>query len=256
MSRKGHGWLESHRLAAGFVLKAFKKVANKEKTNMSTIKRLLIIILSPICAFFLLVIIFGVSEELKQKKLPQPTNQAEIVNTTEEPKEPAVAKGDAGLSQTEKKQIFHEILESENRAVNEAQANYPVPYYENLEIGQSYRLSAQTPLMPELNPQDPIAAIAQIKDIPAETSIKILKTVNKQRTPWYQVEVAGFGQGWINSHALIGQFQAEETTQFDRQFELEEELIEQYNQEIIQKHGLSENELYKIIVEGVENNWP
>ncbi len=79
-----------------------------------------------------------------------------------------------------------------------------------LENGQAYIVSKQTPLMPFLNPADPIAAIQQMKQIPIGGVFKVLETAKNGNTPWYKViafdqRKQQIGTGWINSTALLGQ---------------------------------------------------
>ncbi len=79
-----------------------------------------------------------------------------------------------------------------------------------LQIGKNYRLSKDTPLMPELNPSDPITALGRAKKVLAGGVVKIISVTKKRNTPWYYV---GFKNGstgevevgWINSIALMGQ---------------------------------------------------
>lgn len=82
--------------------------------------------------------------------------------------------------------------------------------YHSLETGKTYSVSKTTPLMPELNPFDPIAAINKMKELAPESRIEILSVKSKSNTTWY--EVIAFdksdklvGSGWVNSTALIGQ---------------------------------------------------
>ncbi|TSA34534.1 MAG: hypothetical protein D4R64_11695 [Porphyromonadaceae bacterium] len=79
-----------------------------------------------------------------------------------------------------------------------------------LEIGQSYVVSKQTPLMPSHSPADPISALEQMKDIPQGGGFKVLEVYKGKTNPWYRVTAfnqnnEGIGTGWINSTALIGQ---------------------------------------------------
>jgi hypothetical protein len=79
-----------------------------------------------------------------------------------------------------------------------------------LEVGQTYILSKQTPLMPSHSPADPIAALQQMKQIPKGGVFKVLETVKKKGNPWYKVVALDqrkkrIGTGWINSTALLGQ---------------------------------------------------
>lgn len=79
-----------------------------------------------------------------------------------------------------------------------------------LEVGQTYILSKQTPLMPSHSPADPIAALQKMKQIPKGGVFKVLETVKKRGNPWYKVVALDqrkkrIGTGWINSTALLGQ---------------------------------------------------
>ena len=60
---------------------------------------------------------------------------------------------------------------------------------DSLEIGKNYNLSKETPLMPELNPVDPLAAINKIKYIKPGGIINIISIEEKNNTPWYFVNV-------------------------------------------------------------------
>ena len=80
----------------------------------------------------------------------------------------------------------------------------------SLELKQSYKLSDQTPLMSELNPDDPMAALGETKYMSSGLIIKIARISKLHSNPWYKVSVTNgagthLGIGWINSIALIGQ---------------------------------------------------
>lgn len=82
--------------------------------------------------------------------------------------------------------------------------------FHSLETSKIYSVSKTTPLMPELNPSNPIAAINKMKELAPESRIKILAVKSKSNTPWYEVQAfdksdKSIGTGWINSTALIGQ---------------------------------------------------
>lgn len=79
-----------------------------------------------------------------------------------------------------------------------------------LEVGRTYKLSGKTPLMPKLDPSDPLEALKYVKYITSGGTIKITKIARKGGTPWYRVEARspdgrGLGYGWVNSIALLGQ---------------------------------------------------
>ena len=80
----------------------------------------------------------------------------------------------------------------------------------NLGIGVTYRLSKQTPLMPAVNPRNPIDALKRAKNMPPGTTIKILEKTKVRATPWYRVVIVDIvgavrDKGWVNSTALLGQ---------------------------------------------------
>ncbi|MBX3042870.1 MAG: hypothetical protein KIT33_12110 [Candidatus Kapabacteria bacterium] len=82
--------------------------------------------------------------------------------------------------------------------------------FQSLEKGRTYSVSKSTPLMPELNPSNPIEAKNKIKELPLESRITILSVKTKNNIPWYEVKAYDrndniVGTGWINSTALIGQ---------------------------------------------------
>jgi len=116
------------------------------------------------------------------------------------------------------------ILEEDLRVVrDEIEIDYPMnappvgksPFPNldprGLDIGQSYVISKQTPLMPSHSPADPMAAIQQIKYIPEGGGFKVLEVYYKDKYhPWYKVtafnqSIDEIGKGWINSTALLGQ---------------------------------------------------
>ena len=74
----------------------------------------------------------------------------------------------------------------------------------DLEIGARYRLSRETPLMPEFEPKDPIRALQAIKKIPPGGTVMVISRKQKAISPWYYVRY-GSHEGWINSVALVGQ---------------------------------------------------
>ena len=84
---------------------------------------------------------------------------------------------------------------------------------QRLTLGASYRLSARTPLMPEFEPADPMAAIGKMKHVPAGGTITVRSMRQRGhtlKTPWYQVQAKdsqgrAIAEGWVNSIALIGQ---------------------------------------------------
>ena len=83
-------------------------------------------------------------------------------------------------------------------------------HYGSLEVGRSYRLSKETPLMPEFEPRDPLGALSRMRTVPRGSSITVNEVRMKRRYPWYCVSALDprgrmLGRGWINSMALMGQ---------------------------------------------------
>lgn len=84
------------------------------------------------------------------------------------------------------------------------------PNPDQLESGETYIVSQQTPLMPEFDPEDPLGAIRRMKQIPKGGMFTIYEVRVEGSYPWYQVLARGpnkekIGVGWINSVALFGQ---------------------------------------------------
>ena len=80
----------------------------------------------------------------------------------------------------------------------------------SLNRNQSYRISKETALMSELNPADPMAALAETKYLKARSIIKIRGVSTMHGSPWYKVDASDpagsyVGTGWINSTALLAQ---------------------------------------------------
>jgi len=83
-------------------------------------------------------------------------------------------------------------------------------HYASLKIGQRYRLSGKTNLMPEFEPVDPIDAMTRVRSLAPRSSIVVKQIRMKRTTPWYYVESSDardrpIGSGWINSGGLLGQ---------------------------------------------------
>lgn len=107
--------------------------------------------------------------------------------------------------------------------------------------------------MPEVEPADPMSAIARIEYLPPGSQIRVIQTVLKGSNPWYEVralssEGSPLGSGWINSLALIGQLSPEP--------EMVRKLISEYLEGLAKRYGVTDNELNQIVSEGIEKGWP
>jgi len=166
-----------------------------------------------------------------------------------------------GLPEEKRKEIWKELVLVEDRARKEAEERYPLDPTQSLRVGQVFQLSKETPLAPELEPADPMAALQRIQRLPLRTTIKVLRVAMKQQTPWYFVEAtspskSSLGSGWINGAALMGQGQVDPEQQLKKQAELENRLKDKYEDELAKKHGLAREQLEKISTEGLEKDWP
>lgn len=70
--------------------------------------------------------------------------------------------------------------------------------------GNTYRASGTLPIVPEIDPADPIAAIASIRRLSPGEEFTVLEMKRHDNTPWYHVRTR-LGEGWVNSVALLGQ---------------------------------------------------
>ena len=82
--------------------------------------------------------------------------------------------------------------------------------YQSLKVNVTYSISKETPLAPQFEPSDPLAAISKIIYLQAGSRIRILSIEDKNNSPWYEVQAMSkmgksIGKGWINSTALMGQ---------------------------------------------------
>ena len=79
--------------------------------------------------------------------------------------------------------------------------------YDGLVAGESYRLSRETPLMPEIDPKDPFDAIRKALKLPEGAVVRVTNIKVQRNQPWYEVVLVEHKSvtGWINSLALVGQ---------------------------------------------------
>jgi len=73
-----------------------------------------------------------------------------------------------------------------------------------LTSGTTYRASGEVPLGPEIDPSDPIAAIASIRRLSPGEEFTVLEIRRRHNMSRYRVRTR-LGEGWINSTALLGQ---------------------------------------------------
>lgn len=73
-----------------------------------------------------------------------------------------------------------------------------------LEIRTTYAVSRETPLLPEVEPVDPVKAIEAIRYLKPRGEFTVMEVRVHHDAPWYRVRTR-VGEGWINSTALVGQ---------------------------------------------------
>ncbi len=168
-----------------------------------------------------------------------------------------------GLSEQARQEIWKEFVSAENRVQKEIEEQYPRDPTQSLRVGQVLELSKGTPLMPELEPADPIAALQRMRSLPSLTTIEVRKTAMKGPILYYFVEATSpsktpLGSGWINSIALMGQEQVAEhgSRQWEKRFEIQSRLRDKYKEELGKKYGLTREQLKEISIEGQEKYWP
>lgn len=81
----------------------------------------------------------------------------------------------------------------------------------NLEIGNIYQVSRDTPLMSSPNPVDPLKALMNARKLLPGSQIKLLKKESHNSKEWYEVgftttkDQESWDTGWVNPVALMGQ---------------------------------------------------
>lgn len=168
-----------------------------------------------------------------------------------------------GLSEKKRQEIWKELLLAEDRVWKEIEEQYPLDPTQSLHVGQVIGLSKGTPLMPELEPADPMAALREMRSLPSFTTIKVLKTAMRGPILYYFVEAtdpsgAPLSYGWVNSMALMGQERVVEhgKRQREKRDQLQSRLRDKYKEELGKKYGLTHDQLKEISIEGQEKYWP
>jgi len=141
--------------------------------------------------------------------VPQPANVVEILGTRGEF---VSGKGAEkfGTGTLGRLTSFHVSKELSFPMEGRVEKSLKYANYQSLKINETYAISKETPLMPEFEPSDPLAAMNNIKYLQAGSRIRILSIKDKYNFPWYEVQAMNkfgesVGEGWINSNALIGQ---------------------------------------------------
>jgi hypothetical protein len=199
-----------------------------------------------------------------QEKTPQPAQQpaqqssgASSLNDLLSQKQESTS----DISEGKRKAIWHDLSVLQLRASKEADDRFPLDPTQDMKVGQSFVLSQQTPLMPELDPEDPIAALQLVKQLAPGASIYVRRVAHKELEAWYYVEAksasgASLGVGWINSTALIGQSHMNTPEQTAKRGVYEDSLNEKYKQQVAKKYHVTTGQVDAIESEGIEKDWP
>lgn len=80
----------------------------------------------------------------------------------------------------------------------------------NLDANYTYVLSRRTPLMPSPDPNEPLQALADVRQLQPGFKILVLESTQQSSGKWYRVKASNnasgsVGEGWINGTALLGQ---------------------------------------------------
>jgi len=159
----------------------------------------------------------GAEQELPDdpKLLKDMVRKLELSLRTQEAENTSLKQNNANLTQ-ENVRLKHEndqLRQKNSHAAQEvhndnAGKQSVVVDPKGLKVGGTYRLPRGVPLMPELNPSDPLAAMRKM--VPPGGSIAVISLSEKRGVPWYEVDAYNaandmIGRGWVNSAALLGQ---------------------------------------------------
>ena len=250
------------------VTEEVKEKAKKKKSSHGT--GCLIFVIAVVGSIWFAVYIANIAE----KKI-DPDSSQQTQKTLSQTKQPREIPSDTGkasskesklkivdkLPEEKRKEIFQWIVKAEDKAHKKASDQYPIDPTQSFRVGQKLQLSKATPLMPELNPADPMAALQKMRSLPTRSRISVIGIATKNNTPWYLVEATSasnspLGKGWINSMALMGQAKADPKEQIKKQGECENDLLVKYRKEIAEKYGITLEQLKAIEVEAWRKNWP
>lgn len=108
--------------------------------------------------------------------------------------------------------IMTSVSKARGKSINKKPQKTEYGDPRNLRVGQSYKVSKETTIMPFLDPPDPndLSWMSEIVKLKKGGVIRILQKAQKRNTPWYRVQAWNsrgqkIPKGWVNSIALIGQ---------------------------------------------------
>lgn len=188
------------------------------------------------------------------RAFPHPTITGRKADTNQE------RKTRTPLSENKRKDIYKTLLRAEDRAIKKAKTKYPLDPTQALKVGDRFQLTKKTPLMAELEADDPMASLERMRQIAPGAYIKVAKVARKDHTRWYKVKVTEthknvVDHGWINSLALRGQAKADSKKRLMMQTEMEDKLTKKYEAQIAGRYGITQKRLEEIAIEGLKKGW-
>jgi len=169
------------------------------------------------------------------------------------------------LTELERREVWKKIVIAERNAVKKADESYPLDASTSEQIGQSYILEKQTPLVPSpevggLAGQSE-GVIEKAIPLPPKTQISVIQTRKNMTKNWYLVNARTnegdfIGKGWINGIALIGQTYMSSLGQLESHENLKHHLQDFFDKKISLEYELSQEQLHLIAVEGLTKKWP
>jgi len=159
------------------------------------------------------------------------------------------------LSENKRKAIWKELIRAEDKSWAEAEVAFPIDPTQAMKPGTTFTLSKQTPIRAQKDYADPWEGLKATRQLPAGTTIKVMKVECEDLYKEYYVAVQGGGNGWIHSIPLINQSNVDGAEQMRKQGELRDELNAKYDNEIAGRHGLTKEQLDEISEEGLTKGW-
>jgi len=163
-----------------------------------------------------------------------------------------------GLTEEQRMGLWRERIFAGRRARRDAGIRYPIGVVDTIQIGAVIRLQGRVSLMPELDPADPTAAMRKMRVMTPGTDITVVGVaVDNSQLLWYEVRTVGASgsemTGWVIAPALVTQLPKDN---WSKNLDLDEQLREQYIQELLREHSLSIGQLDTISIEAARKNWP
>jgi hypothetical protein len=154
-----------------------------------------------------------------------------------------------GLSEEKRKQIWRDIILAERRGEVEAEKRYPlIP----LKVGQ---LIVLTDNLSIIRNYKSISDALNQKDLQPGTKIKILR-IKEDVWTWCLISVVGKNtSGWTTSANLAKQI-GDPNSMIQKFAEKEGKLMDKYVNQVAKKYRITNEDIGKIKVEGIQKEWP